>query len=67
MLDMKRREFIALVDGGGLLLATKVRRLDMPPTLIARADEVCPAAVHMSLSWHSRAVATLIKYVGYWR
>ncbi len=40
MLDMKRREFIALVGGGGLLLATKVRRLDVPPTLLARADEV---------------------------
>ena len=26
MLDMKRREFIALVGGGGLLLATKARR-----------------------------------------
>ena len=26
MLDMKRREFIALVGGGGLLLATKTRR-----------------------------------------
>ena len=26
MLDMKRREFIALVGGGGLLLAAKVRR-----------------------------------------
>jgi hypothetical protein len=26
MLDMKRREFIALVGGGGLLLATKMRR-----------------------------------------
>jgi putative tryptophan/tyrosine transport system substrate-binding protein len=27
MLDMKRREFIALVGGGGLLLATKARRV----------------------------------------
>ena len=26
MLDMKRREFITLVGGGGLLLAAKVRR-----------------------------------------
>jgi hypothetical protein len=26
MLDMMRREFIALVGGGGLLLATKVKR-----------------------------------------
>jgi hypothetical protein len=26
MLDMKRREFIALVGGGGLLLAAKVKR-----------------------------------------
>src|ERR1700747_301858 len=26
MLDMKRREFLALVGGGGLLLAAKVRR-----------------------------------------
>ena len=26
MLDMKRREFIALVGGGGLLLAVKVKR-----------------------------------------
>ena len=26
MLDMKRREFIALLGGGGLLLAAKVRR-----------------------------------------
>jgi hypothetical protein len=26
MLDIKRREFIALVGGGGLLLATKTRR-----------------------------------------
>ena len=25
MLDMKRREFIALLGGGGLLLAAKVR------------------------------------------
>ena len=26
MLDVRRREFIALVSGGGLLLAAKVRR-----------------------------------------
>ena len=26
MLDIKRREFIALVGGGGLLLTAKVRR-----------------------------------------
>jgi hypothetical protein len=26
MLDLKRREFIALVGGGGLLLAVKVKR-----------------------------------------
>jgi len=26
MLDVKRREFIALLGGGGLLLAAKVRR-----------------------------------------
>jgi hypothetical protein len=26
MLNMKRREFIALVGGGGLLLAAKMRR-----------------------------------------
>ena len=26
MLDMKRREFIALLGGGGLLLAAKVKR-----------------------------------------
>jgi hypothetical protein len=26
MLDMERREFIALIGGGGLLLAVKVRR-----------------------------------------
>jgi hypothetical protein len=26
MLDIKRREFIALVGGGGLLLAAKMRR-----------------------------------------
>ena len=30
MLDMKRREFIALVGGGGLLLAAKVRRARAP-------------------------------------
>ena len=30
MLDTKRREFIALVGGGGLLLAVKVKRATPP-------------------------------------
>ena len=34
MSDMRRREFIALVGGGGLLLATKARR--------ARAQQAMP-------------------------
>jgi hypothetical protein len=33
MLDTKRREFIALVGGGGLLLAANVRRYILSSTL----------------------------------
>jgi hypothetical protein len=39
MLYMKRREFIALVGGGGLLLATKARRARaQQPTLPVVAE-----------------------------
>jgi hypothetical protein len=54
MLDMKRREFIALVGGGGLLLATKVRRLDVPPTLLARARRGDRVGTLFIASAHSR-------------
>jgi hypothetical protein len=38
MLDMKRREFIALVGGGGLLLAAKARRARALGASHCRAD-----------------------------
>ena len=38
MLDMKRRDFIALVGGGGLLLASKVKRR-WPMDLVSRPNK----------------------------
>ena len=43
MLDMKRREFIALVGGGGQLLAAEVRR--------ARAQQPMPVGGVLSAEW----------------
>jgi hypothetical protein len=43
MLDIKRREFIALVGGGGVLLATKARR--------ARAQQ---AAMPVNGCWNAK-------------
>ena len=45
MPDMKRREFTALLGGGGLMsygtsITDMYRQVGFPPTLLARADEV---------------------------
>jgi hypothetical protein len=55
MLDTKRREFIALVGGGGLLLAVKMRRARAQPSsmpLIGLLHSTSPEAIPSTLGLH---------------
>jgi hypothetical protein len=66
MLDMKRREFIALACGGGLLVAAKVRRARaqqpaMPVIGFMRADTPKTRALEPGSGSQARAWRELTK------
>jgi hypothetical protein len=58
MLDSKRREFIALLGGGGLLLAAKVKRaraqqaaMPVIGTMLSPSVPRCPRGRRSAFSW----------------